>query len=97
MYVRVHLLVWIRVDIRYLVSIPYLLPDYVCMYQCFTIMHDDSNTNLIMYCMCLMADRFIVANDEFKLKEYNIDSKLCRKTTIAPRFGTPPATLLQVG
>eukprot|EP01036_Dinobryon_divergens_P027639 gene27639-36445_t len=43
-----------------------------------------------------VEDRFIVANDEFKLKEYNIDSKLCRKTTIAPRFGTPPATLLQV-
>ena len=37
-----------------------------------------------------------MANDEFKFKEYNIDSKLCRKTTIAPRFGTPPVTLLQV-
>lgn len=40
--------------------------------------------------------RFVIANDEFKFKEYNIDSKLCRKTTIAPRFGTPPARLLQV-
>lgn len=38
----------------------------------------------------------MVANDEFKLKEYNIDSKLCRRTTIAPRFGSPPSRMEQV-
>ena len=29
---------------------------------------------------------FIIANDEYKLKEFNSDSKLCRKTTLAPIF-----------
>ena len=31
-------------------------------------------------------DRFILANDEYKLKEFNADSKQCRKTTLAPVF-----------
>jgi WD40 repeat protein len=34
-------------------------------------------------------DRFIVANDEFKIKEYNLDSKQCRKTAISPTYGGP--------
>ena len=41
-------------------------------------------------CVCF---RFIVANDGFKLKEFNVDSKQCRKTTLAPTFGGP-ATML---
>lgn len=41
-------------------------------------------------------DRFIIANDEFKLKEYNVQSKQCRKTTLAPRFGTPPVKMLEL-
>ena len=31
-------------------------------------------------------DRFILANDEYKFKEFNADSKQCRKTTLAPVF-----------
>ena len=41
-------------------------------------------------------DRFVMANNEFKLKEFNIQSKHCRKTTLAPRFGNPPVCLVQV-
>jgi Ca2+-binding EF-hand superfamily protein len=41
-------------------------------------------------------DRFIMANDEFKMKEFNIQSKHCRKTTLAPRFGSPPTTMVHV-
>ncbi len=40
--------------------------------------------------------RFVVANDEFKFKEFNVDSKQCRKTTLAPRFGNPPVVLLPI-
>lgn len=29
-------------------------------------------------------------NNEFKIKQYNIDSKQCRKTCLAPRYGLPP-------
>ena len=36
------------------------------------------------------------ANDEFKFKELNADSKQCRKTTLAPRFGAPATTLLHI-
>ncbi len=36
-----------------------------------------------------VEDRFIVANDEFKVKEYNLDSKQCRKTVISPTYGGP--------
>lgn len=38
-------------------------------------------------------DRFIVANTEFKFKEFNVDSKQCRKTCLAPRYGFPPSSL----
>lgn len=41
-----------------------------------------------------IEDRFIVANDEFKLKEFNADSKQCRKTTLAPTFGGPPNQMI---
>ena len=32
----------------------------------------------------------------FKFKEYNIDSKQCRLTSLAPMFGNPPTTLLPI-
>eukprot|EP01038_Epipyxis_sp_PR26KG_P008841 gene8841-11932_t len=43
-----------------------------------------------------VEDRFVIANDEFKLKEINADSKQCRKTTLAPRFGTPAKKLVVI-
>lgn len=39
-------------------------------------------------------DKFIVATDEFKMKEFNIESKLCRKTSLGPTFGTPPTCMI---
>jgi cilia- and flagella-associated protein 251 len=45
-------------------------------------------------CVLMLLGRFIVANDEFKFKEFNADSKQCRKTTLAPTFGGPPNKLL---
>ena len=33
-----------------------------------------------------MEDRFIIANNEYKLKEFNADSQQCRKTTLGPVF-----------
>ena len=41
-------------------------------------------------------DRFIVANDEFKIKEYNLDSKQCRKTVISPTYGGPLNRMLPI-
>ena len=41
-----------------------------------------------------IEDRFFVANDEFKIKEFNAESKQCRKTTLAPVFGGPPNRLI---
>jgi WD40 repeat protein len=43
-----------------------------------------------------VEDRFITVNSEFKMKEYNVESKQCRKTVLAPRFGYPPNSLLLV-
>eukprot|EP00599_Poterioochromonas_sp_BG-1_P007632 CAMPEP_0173138452 /NCGR_PEP_ID=MMETSP1105-20130129/3699_1 /TAXON_ID=2985 /ORGANISM="Ochromonas sp., Strain BG-1" /LENGTH=858 /DNA_ID=CAMNT_0014051051 /DNA_START=306 /DNA_END=2882 /DNA_ORIENTATION=- len=43
-----------------------------------------------------VEDRFLTVNSEFKIKQYNIDSKQCRKTTLAPRYGFPPNELLIV-
>ncbi len=40
--------------------------------------------------------RFIVGNNEFKFKEINADSKLCRKTTLAPAFGNPPISVSSI-
>lgn len=34
-----------------------------------------------------VEDRFVYATDDFKFKNINSDSKLCRKTTLAPSFG----------
>ena len=34
-----------------------------------------------------VEDKFVVSNDEFKFKEFNADSKQCRKTTMYPSFG----------
>ena len=43
-----------------------------------------------------VEDRFVVANDEFKLKEFNVESKICRKTTIGPTFGEAPNRLVPI-
>lgn len=37
-----------------------------------------------------VEDRFVTINSEFKMKEYNVESKQCRKTCLAPRYGHPP-------
>ena len=34
-------------------------------------------------------EKFMVCNDEFKIKEYNLESKQCRKTCISPTYGGP--------
>ena len=44
-----------------------------------------------------VEDRFVIVNDEFKFKEFNTDSKQCRKTTNAPMFGGPITKLLAIG
>ena len=36
-----------------------------------------------------IEERFVVASDDFKFKEYNADSKQCRRTTLTPTFGGP--------
>ena len=41
-------------------------------------------------------DKFTVANDEYKFKEFNVDSKQCRKTTIAPTYGGPANKMLPI-
>ena len=41
-------------------------------------------------------DKFVVVNDEFKLKEFNAESKICRKTTLAPTFGEVPNCLIPI-
>jgi hypothetical protein len=52
---------------------------------------------LMLKAFCdLSAHRFVVSNDVFKLKEYNLDSKQCRRTSLAPRFGNPPTTMLLI-
>lgn len=40
-----------------------------------------------------IEDIFITINNEFKYKAYNVDSKQCRKTCLAPRYGYPPNIL----
>jgi len=41
-----------------------------------------------------VEDRFFIANDDFKFKEYNAESKQCRRTTMAPVFGGAPTQIL---
>jgi len=41
-------------------------------------------------------DKFVVATDEFKLKEFNVESKQCRKTVIAPTYGGPANKMLPI-
>jgi hypothetical protein len=43
-----------------------------------------------------VEDRFIYATDDFKFKNINADSKMCRKTTLAPTFGGPVSCTLSV-
>lgn len=43
-----------------------------------------------------VEDRFVVSNHEYKLKEFNADSKQCRNTTLAPSFGGCANKLLLV-
>lgn len=43
-----------------------------------------------------VEDRFVYATDDYKFKNINADSKLCRKTTLAPTFGGPVAFVLPV-
>ncbi len=43
-----------------------------------------------------VEDRFLTVNTEFKMKQYNIESKQCRKTCLAPRYGLPPNQLIMV-
>jgi len=43
-----------------------------------------------------IEEKFIIANDEFKFKELNADSKQCRRTTLAPMFGGPINRLLPI-
>ena len=54
-------------------------------------LYDQSIENYSNY-----INRFIVANDEFKFKEFNIDSKQCRRTTLAPRYGCAVSKLLLI-
>ena len=39
-------------------------------------------------------DRFIIANEDFKFKEFNSESKQCRNTTLTPAFGGPLTTII---
>uniref|UniRef100_A0A7S1U4Z5 Cilia- and flagella-associated protein 251 n=1 Tax=Phaeomonas parva TaxID=124430 RepID=A0A7S1U4Z5_9STRA len=41
-------------------------------------------------------DRILTANTEFKLKQFNADSKSCRRTSLGPTFGGPLVHLLPV-
>ena len=43
-----------------------------------------------------VEDRFVYSTDDFKFKNINADSKLCRKTTIAPTYGGPINKLLSI-
>lgn len=43
-----------------------------------------------------VEDKFIVSSDEFKLKEFHVESKICRKTTVAPTFGDAPNRMIPI-
>lgn len=42
-------------------------------------------------------DKFIIANDEYKFKEFNSETKQCRKTTMYPSFGGVIDKLICIG
>lgn len=43
-----------------------------------------------------VEDRFVVANDAFKFREFNVQSMESRKTSLAPRFGSPVNNLVLI-
>lgn len=43
-----------------------------------------------------VEDRFVYSTDDYKFKNVNADSKLCRKTTIAPTYGGPINKLIPI-
>lgn len=43
-----------------------------------------------------VEDKFLVMNAEYKIKEFNADSKQCRKTCLAPRYGAPANKMMLV-
>ncbi|TMW56015.1 hypothetical protein Poli38472_008663 [Pythium oligandrum] len=44
----------------------------------------------------LQEDMLIVANDEYKLKQWNANNKTCRKTTLGPSYGGPINRLVPI-
>lgn len=42
-------------------------------------------------------ERIITANSEFKLRQWNADNKLCRRTSLSPTFGGPAISLVTLG
>tara|TARA_B100000482_G_scaffold192413_1_gene180505 strand:- start:2702 stop:5512 length:2811 start_codon:yes stop_codon:yes gene_type:complete len=42
-------------------------------------------------------ERIITANSEFKLRQWNADNKLCRRTSLSPTFGGPASGLEALG
>mmetsp|Transcript_21112 Transcript_21112/g.27387 ORF Transcript_21112/g.27387 Transcript_21112/m.27387 type:complete len:951 (+) Transcript_21112:86-2938(+) len=41
-------------------------------------------------------DRIITANNEFKIRQWNGDDKMCRRTSLGPTFGGPLNSLMQI-
>lgn len=44
----------------------------------------------------LQEDLVLVANDEYKIKQWNASNKTCRKTTLGPSYGGPMNRLLPI-
>lgn len=44
----------------------------------------------------LQEDLLLVANDEYKLKQWNASNKTCRKTTLGPSYGGPVNRLVPI-
>lgn len=44
----------------------------------------------------LQEDLLVVANDEYKLKQWNASNKTCRKTTLGPSYGGPINRLVPI-
>lgn len=43
-----------------------------------------------------VEDRFVICCNDFKFKEFNLDNKTKRKTTLAPRYGLPPNKVIVI-